>query len=458
MRSHSLRLRLLAGAGAWIAVALLLAGFAIVLIFTASVERDRRQDLLASLDRLLTSVSADGELSQLQPGLSDPRYGTPAGGLYWQVLDPATGETARSRSLWDTDLAVTPPATPSAPAAAVLAGPAGQTLDALTQDVALRGSDGTRQLRVTVAEDSAIRGRDIRSFALDIGGALLALGVALVLAGWLTVNLGLKPLSSVRGELEAVTAGRAQKLAGTYPQEVLPLVEEVNSLLAGHERSIAFARARADDLAHGLKTPLSVLKSLGTELADKGDPESARLVDEIATEMDDRVDYQLRLSRLRLRTRAHQLAASLNEAVDRTVAVLVRTRDGERLNWQVDLSPGLVVDIDRHDLTELVGVMLENAAKWGKSAVRVEGRAAGGTALLTIADDGPGLSEAEIARLGVRGQRLDETRRGSGLGVAIALEIVAINAGRASFGRAPEGGLSVELTLPLADTRPPGTG
>jgi signal transduction histidine kinase len=199
-----------------------------------------------------------------------------------------------------------------------------------------------------------------------------------------------------------------------------------------------------------------VLKTLGAALADKGDVESAKLVDDIASEMDDRVDYQLRLSRLRLRTRAHQLSASLNEAVDRTLAVLVRTRDGERLAWRVELSPGLVVDIDRHDLTELVGVMLENAAKWGNSTVRIEGRAEAGNAILCIADDGPGLSEAEIGKLGVRGQRLDEKQRGSGLGIAIALEIVAINSGTVSFGRAPEGGLAVRLALPLVDGAPIG--
>ncbi|RYE77630.1 MAG: sensor histidine kinase, partial [Hyphomicrobiales bacterium] len=117
--------------------------------------------------------------------------------------------------------------------------------------------------------------------------------------------------------------------------------------------------------------------------------------------------------------------------------------------WKADLSPGLVVDIDRHDLTELVGVMLENAAKWGKSTVRIKARAEGGEAVLTIADDGPGLSENEIRTLGVRGQRLDESRRGSGLGIAIALEIVAINSGTVTFGRAEEGGLLVRVALPL---------
>ena len=166
--------------------------------------------------------------------------------------------------------------------------------------------------------------------------------------------------------------------------------------------------------------------------------------------MDDRVEYQLRLSRLRMRTKAHQLSASLNEAVDRTIGVLGRTQEGEVLDWQVDIARELKVDIDRHDLMELVGIILENAAKWGKSLVRVQGRASGAFAELKISDDGPGLSDSQIALLGVRGQRHDESRRGSGLGLAIALEVVALNAGSVHFGRAAEGGLEATVRLPLA--------
>ena len=113
-----------------------------------------------------------------------------------------------------------------------------------------------------------------------------------------------------------------------------------------------------------------------------------------------------------MRTRAHQLSASLNEAVDRTVAVLSRTQEGEELDWQIELVPDLKVDIDRHDLMELVGVILENAAKWGKSQVRVAARRDGEFAELTIADDGPGLTEEQIARLGVRGN--DDREAGKG--------------------------------------------
>ena len=459
MTPRSLRLRLLGGAALWIMLALVVAGLAIGWIFRANVERQVQQGLVAGLNRLVAQIDPFAPAPVPETALPDPRYATPFSGLYWQVEDAAPGAVWRSRSLWDQVLATGAGPTGAGEVFRTLPGPDGQSLSALLRDIRFATPNGeVRSFRVTLAENRALLDESINRFGIDLAIALAVLGLALVAAAGLQVQLGLLPLHSVRAGIGAVRRGEAPALPPDYPAEVLPLVGEVNELLTQQQKSIDFARARAADLAHGLKTPLSVLKSLGTELADKGDPESARLVDEIATEMDDRVDYQLRLSRLRLRTRAHQLAASLNEAVDRTVAVLVRTRDGERLTWQVELSPGLVVDIDRHDLTELVGVMLENAAKWGESAVRVEGRAEGGMALLTIADDGPGLSEAEIAKLGVRGQRLDESRRGSGLGVAIALEIVAINAGRVSFGRAPEGGLSVELALPLADTRPPGTG
>jgi len=449
LSAHSLRLRLLAGAGAWIAVALVLAGAAIVFIFSASVERDRHEDLLARLDRVLTGVSADGALAQVDPGLDDPRYETPAGGLYWQVLDLASGETARSRSLWDTSLDV--PAAPAAsgPALATVSGPSGQLLDALSQDVTLRGTGAARQLRVTVAEDAAIRGSDIRSFTFDIGVALAALGAALVLAGWLTVQLGLRPLAAVRGAVEAVTAGRSQKLEGSYPQEVLPLVDEVNALLAGHERSIAFARARADDLAHGLKTPLAVLSATAAKLRAKGDTGSAEVLDMLGEEMAQRVDYQLRLAQLRIRSGEHTLSASLDQALLRSVSVLRKTGRGEELFWTLDIDK-VTVDMDPHDLLELIGVLLENGAKWADSEVRVACRIDGGMAEFEVGDDGPGMTEAEIASLGQRGKRLDETRSGTGFGIAIAREILNLNGGTLTLGRAETGGLSVKVRIPVA--------
>lgn len=449
MNGHSLRLRLLAGAGAWIAIALVLAGAAIVFTFSASVSRDRHEDLLARLDRVLTEVSADGTLSGIGRSLADPRYETPGGGLYWQVLDLDSGEAVRSRSLWDTGLEVPAPPAASGPAAASVAGPAGQMLEALTLDVTLPGTESRRKLRVTLAEDAAIRASDIGSFALEIGIALAALAVALLVAFWLSVWLGLRPLERLHDAVEAVTAGRSQKLEGSYPKEVLPLVDEVNALLAGHERSIGFARARADDLAHGLKTPLAVLSATATRLRNEGDILNADVLDLLGDEMAQRVDYQLRLAQLRVRSGEHTLSASLDQALLRSVSVLRRTGRGEELFFSLDIDSKITVDMDPHDLMELVGVVLENSAKWAESEVRVSCRSEAGFAVFEIGDDGPGMTDVQIAMLGQRGNRLDETRSGTGFGIAIAREILNLNGGRLDLSRAEAGGLGVKVRIPL---------
>lgn len=449
MSAHSLRLRLLAGAGAWIVVALLLAGAAIVYIFSASVERDRFEDLRVSLDRLLTGVAVAGVGPDLDPGLGDPRYAMPAGGLYWQVTDLTSGETVRSRSLWETTLDLAAPPGPAEPALTVVDGPSGQMLDALSQYVTLPGEGTSRQLRVTVAEDAAIRGRDIRDFALDIGTALLALGAALVLAGWLTVHLGLRPLAAVRGAVEAVTAGRSQKLEGSYPLEVLPLIDEVNALLAGHERSITFARARADDLAHALKTPLAVMSATAAKLRAKGDVANAGVLDMLGEEMAQRVEYQLKLAQLRVRSGEHTLSASLDQSLLRSVSVLRKTGRGEELRFSLDVHK-VTADMDPHDLMELVGVLLENGAKWAASEVRVACRADGDFAQFEVSDDGPGMTDAQIAEVGQRGKRLDETRSGTGFGIAIAHEILKLNGGTLDLSRSEAGGLRVVVRIPAA--------
>lgn len=451
MNPRSLRLRLLGGAALWIVLALVIAGLGIGWMFTANVERSMRDGLTASLNRLVAQIDPAAADPVPADALPDPRYGTPFSGVYWQVEAIASGETWRSRSLWDHVLDTSGATAPGgAERFGTLAGPSDQSLSGMVREVSFASDAGPKLFRVTLAEDRAVLDESIRRFGGDLMRALAVLGVALILAAWLQVQLGLKPLESLREGIGAVRRGETQTLPARYPAEVLPLVGEVNELLAQQRKSMDFARARAADLAHGLKTPLSVLRNLAADMQSTGHAEAGAQVDEIVGEMDDRVEYQLRLSRLRMRTRAHQLSASLNEAVTRTVAVLGRTHEGEVLDWQLALAPDLKVDIDRHDLLELVGVILENAAKWGKSLVRVETRSDGEFADLTIADDGPGLPEDQIAQLGVRGQRHDESRRGSGLGLAIALEVVALNSGTVQFSRAAEGGLQATVRLPLA--------
>ena len=450
MNGHSLRLRLLGGAVAWIALALVAAGFAITMIFANTVEQDQREDLLASLDRVLAAAPVDGTVTDIRPGLGDPRYVTPGGGLYWQVVDLGNGAMAQSRSLWDTSLLVpaTVPAKPSASATlSSMIGPNGQSLLVLSQEIIVQQGAASRKLRVAVAEDTAVRGRDIRRFAVDIGMALSVLAAALAVAGWLQVYFGLKPLGAIRGALEEVGAGRSTKLAGEFPMEVLPLVSEVNALLKNHDRSIAVARARADDLAHGLKTPLAVLSATAERLRTKGDEANAAVLSLLGEEMAERINYQLRLTQLRIRSSEQALSASLDQALIRSVAVVRKTGRGEGLFWKLDTEK-VSADMDPHDLMELIGVLLENAANWASSEVRVSCRLNGTLAEFDLADDGPGLTEEDIAKLGERGKRLDEKRSGTGFGVAIAKEILELNAGTLTLSRSEAGGLKVLVRIP----------
>jgi signal transduction histidine kinase len=444
LRHPSLRLRLLGLAALSVAAALVVAGLAIGALFVVNVDASVRAGLASSLSRLVALIDpGTGTLSQ---PMADPRYEVPASGIYWQINNETSGTVERSRSLWDFTLASPAVDDPGGEHFATIAGPADQSLSALIRTVRF----GDAAFRVTLAENRAVLNESVQRFGWQLAVALGVLGLALLAAAWAQVRLGLAPLENLRIGIEALRHRPEARLASSYPREVMPLVGEVNALLETQDAAMGFARARAADLAHGLKTPLSVLDSVAEKLARTGDAETSATLGELAAEMSDRIDYQLRLSRLRLRTEAHQLSASLTEAVTRSLAVLQKTREGEVLKWELSSGNPVLVDMDSHDLIELVGVLLENAAKWASHRVVVTIGAVDDKALLTIADDGPGLPEHQLAQLGHRGVRLDENRKGSGLGLAIAHEIVAINSGIVAFSRADEGGLKVTVTLTLA--------
>ena len=206
---------------------------------------------------------------------------------------------------------------------------------------------------------------------------------------------------------------------------------------------------RAADLAHGLKTPLAILSATADRLRQQGDNVNADALRLLTEQMNERVDYQLGLAQLRFRTRAIGVSSSVNEAVLRSVAVLRKDRDGERINWLVEIEERLDVNMDRHDLMELIGILLENAQHWARQKVSIRGVRRGSRVDLTIEDDGAGLTDEQIEKLGQRGVRLDERSQGHGLGLAIALEIMRLNRGSLKLGRSKMGGLlaAVEFAL-----------
>ncbi|MDB5621913.1 MAG: histidine kinase [Devosia sp.] len=449
MKLGSLRLRIMGLALVWVMLSLMGAAIALQYLFTLNIERTARAGMAAALNRLAAEIMPEVITPAIGTPLPDPLYSTPFSGRYWQIEALDNNRITRSKSLWDVVLP-TPPINAGGELLHYLQGPEGKPLILLTRRLELESSTGVRPFLVTIGEDRNHLDAAKTAFAWDAAKVLALLGGVIVLAAWLHIKLGLAPVQAVRRGVEAVRRGEVERLQGPYPSELEPLVEEVNELLATRDAATEKARSRAADLAHGLKTPLAALLGVADRLRNSGNTSDADMIESLADEMSERMDYQLRLASLRIRTAAHAASAPLNTAVIRTLTVLKKTSHGEHLHWVAQVGDECHVDMHRQDLLELVGITLENAAKWAHSQVTVRSEREGLYALLEIGDDGPGIPPEQIAQLGVRGCRLDETRPGTGLGLAMAAEILELNGGSIQFGQADAGGLCVRLRLPLA--------
>lgn len=431
----------------WVVASLLAAGLALQYLFSINIEQSSREDMEAALTRLAAVIVPVPGMPSLSAPLPDPRYATPFGGRYWQIEALDTGQTARSRSLWDFVIA----APDDDGAVHHQPGPDGRHLIVLTRRFDIEGESGVRHYLVTVGQDHGPLHDATQRFAQNLMVVLTVLGALIIGAAWLQIKLGLSPIGNVKRAIGAVRRGDVTQLSGRFPAELQPLVQEVNGLLEAREVMMERARSRASDLAHGLKTPLAAVHGIAERLRDKGNGAEADLLQELSFEMSERVDYQMRLAALRVRTSAHSTRASLNTAVIRTLTVLKKTGRGESLHWVADLAGDCWVDLHRQDLMELVGVTLENAAKWATSRVTIRTMQQGNYAIVEIQDDGPGIPDEQLKSLGVRGVRLDQTLPGHGLGLAIAAEILDINRGSMRFGPALRSGLVVTLSLPLSN-------
>lgn len=450
MRPHSLRLRLLLLSALSIVVTLTIAGFALSSLFAEHVQRNVEQDLTAEFNRLAALVDADSRPLRLTQPMSDPRFNVAYGGIYWQVRDPASGDIARSQSTWTSQLVLDRQANPGAARTVVtLSNPRGQPATGVAQRLSFDLDGGAqRTLDLVVAEDNTISETAIAAYRADLVRDLAVLAVILMLSAWGQVTLGLAPLSVIRRGVNAIRRGQTDSLAGEFPSEVTPLVEEVNELTRTHEVSVDFARARAADLAHGLKSSLQVLNAHAHNLRTAGQEKAADDIEALTADMVSTIDHQLGMSRLRRRSARASSATPIAEPVEKVLRTLSATRQGAALEWQVDVAGDVTLALDRQDLMELLGVVLENAAQWCGNTIRVSARSSGERTCLSVEDDGPGLSPQQMARLGQRGTRIDETRSGSGIGLSIAREIVALNDGTLEFARSELGGLKVTVTLP----------
>jgi signal transduction histidine kinase len=329
-----------------------------------------------------------------------------------------------------------------------LSGPSGSTLLALERGLALPAWLGGSYIRAVVALDTSDIRAATQSFAGDLVPFLAVIGGVLVAAAWTQVTVGLRPLSTIRDRLAAIRSGGSRRLGEAFPDEVRPLAAEIDALLSARELQIEKAKARATDLAHGLKTPLQVLAGDIARLEAKGETTTAKNIAEVAAAM--RRNVERELARVRIADGLASGRADIGNVVRRVVAVVRRTPDGARLDWALDLPPDLQARIDPDDLAEALGNLVENAARHACRRVEVTGHDGAGTAVIAIRDDGPGIPEDQLADALKRGGRLDSSDSGTGLGLAIVSDIAA------AWGATLElkntgGGLLAELRLRSAD-------
>ncbi|MBS0528452.1 MAG: sensor histidine kinase [Proteobacteria bacterium] len=457
-RSSSLATRLFLSATAWVVVILLITGVVLSSVYRSASERafDRRLNLY--LRTLIAEVATPDEPADRQfQSLGEPLFDLPLSGWYWEVVrtDPEKAEVRASRSLWDKKLPKLEDQgvelTSSGIRVGYVDGPEGQTLRMVERPVDL-GADG--KFRVTVAGDATEIFDETRTFDYYLGGTFAALTVGLLLTTIFQVRFGLAPLKRISDAIADIRSGRAERLEGEFPVEIAPLARETNALIDANREIVERARTHVGNLAHAIKTPLSVIVNEAS--AHNRDLFAAKVLEQ-ADVMRNQVAHHLERARIAARLTVIATVtdvAPVIEALRRTMEKIHRDRD---LAIDIDASTVAKFRGEKQDLEEMTGNLVDNACKWARSRVFIEVsiRPAAGTdpapmLHIIVDDDGRGLSDAERRQVSGRGQRLDETKPGSGLGLSIVTDLAALYGGSLTLGSAPIGGLRAELVLPAA--------
>lgn len=448
MRAHSLRLRLLLAAAFAVLVAMLIAWFVMTWLFARHIERRVAMELENEAIILLADLKLSPEQEPLvDQAPANPRFNLPSSGLYWQVSN-AKG-MQRSRSLWDESLPLPTPVPPlSAWRTRTIDGPFGQRLFLLERSISL--SADSPPILLQLAQDKVLQYVARKEFGHDLGLFLAILGAVLVAAAALQVSVGLRPLRKLRHELLNLQSHPESRLTDTHPREIAPLIDAINSLADAREADLTRAKRRAADLAHSLKTPLAALEAQSNRARAAGASDAADGIEHAISAMTAAVNAEL--GRLRVDTVRNNLyasAASPQEAAEQIVGVIEHTAIGESLVFNIDIPASLRVPVPLDDLNELLGALLENAARFARRQVCMRGQtAADGKVELLIEDDGHGLDAATLYTLQHRG-KLDEAGPGhQGLGLIIARELVEATSGQIKLTHSTLGGLKIVLTWP----------
>lgn len=459
----SLVRRLILLAAGWSVLALVITGVLLTAFFRQTSYRNFDNGLSDLVDAVYSAmtVERDGTVRPLR--LADSRTERVYSGRYWQIAEVTErgGLRAlqRSRSLFDFELKA-----PEDAVARLIADPGATVVydwrgpnngEPLRVAALLSRFPGREQpLVILAAQNATVVRTNAQQFAALTAGALALLALGLVSAVFVQVRIGLRPLFDIRREVARVRRGRAERLVRRYPEELQPLASELNALLDHNSEVVERQRTHVGNLAHALKTPLSVM--LAEAEAHPGP--LAEVVGRQAQAMRGHVDHHLRRARAAARSQTSGERTSVEPVIDELAVTLERVFQdkaegrGVEIDWRAP--DDLCFQGERQDLLEIAGNVIENACQWSARRVRVTAAGVEGAnpprLRLTVEDDGPGLPPEQRAEVLKRGARLDEATPGSGLGLSIVDELARAYGGSVRLDQAALGGLKVDIELPRA--------
>jgi signal transduction histidine kinase len=446
-QTGSLSRRMMLTAAVWISILLLVGGIGLERTLTNLITRSFDDQLGYMMTAMVGSaeLGPDGEVFFNRP-LGDQRFLEPNSGLYWQIS--AKGhEDFPSRSLWDRSLKTHTDHFDAAPHIYDSDQFSGEPLRIMERSIILPGSE--TKWWFTVAAGRGELDAQIRRIRAILIYSFVVLGLGLFIMAGLQTWYGLGPLRRVRQAIKRMRTTGANRVTDPLPLEVQPLVQELNALLAHSEKQAEEARTHAGNLAHALKTPLTVVMNAATAKA----PDLSDTVIREAAVMRRQVDHHLARARAVGRRAVGQSRALVWDSVEAVLRAVTRLH--ERTRFDLDGDKLATVSVERQDLDEMLGNLIENAAKYGSGSVfvTVDPAPVAGWCEIWVEDDGLGIPEEERTRIFDRGARLDTGKPGTGLGLAIVRDVAEIYGGTVELGESEDlGGLLVRLRLPAVET------
>jgi signal transduction histidine kinase len=437
-------------------VILLASGIALSTIYRRTAETNFDERLGVYLRALIADIATPGESAASAPGqLGEPHFEITLSGWYWQItrLDTQKPEIRNSRSLFAAQL---PRLSDTGVSAGVggarkgyATGPDNRRLR-IVERIIDTEDQGLYLVQVAATTDELEA--DISGFEERLILTFAALALALILSSAAQLRFGLKPLRRFQREVAAVRRGEAQRIEDIFPPDISPLADELNLLIAANREVVERARTQVGNLAHAMKTPLSVI---GNEAStDPSNPLAAK-VEEQAAIMRDQLSFYLNRARAAVRARTVGSAADVNAALEALVRTFQKIYTARAIGFVCGIAEHVRFQGERQDFDEMVGNLIDNAGKWAQSAVSITAAkdlpridSERRFFLVTIDDDGPGLSPGLRQAALSRGKRLDETKPGSGLGLSIVADLASLYGGQLSLETSPQGGLRAVLRLP----------